>query len=103
MTFAARFLASAGGVALVLLAGNGLLRFLPVLRARPRSVRLAYAWLLGAGAVPAVLFALSHFFQVPLSRAPILSVFLLMAACALLPVRKSVPRPGKTPRTHAMP
>jgi len=101
MTLTARLLASADDITLFLFAGSGLLRFFPALRGRPRIVRLAYAWLLGAGAVPAILFALSHFFHVPLSPAPILIVVVLLSACAVIPGRGRTLPPEKRLQTRS--
>ena len=101
MTLTARLFASAGGIALFLFAGSGLLRLFPALRARPLAVRLAYAWLLGAGTVPAVLYALSHFLHVPLSRTPVLAVFVLLSACALIPRRRTALPPATPQETRS--
>lgn len=100
MTLAARLVASFGGITLFLLAGNGLLRFLPSLDKRPFFRRLAYAWLLGVAGVASAVFALDHVAGVPLKRRMILPVFLVFAACSLLPRRGSPgnKEPWRTPR-----
>lgn len=85
MTLVERLFASFGGIALFLLAGNGLFRFIPALRERPILRRLAYMWFLGIGSVGLLLFALDHVAGVPLQRWTILPVFLVLAALALIP------------------
>ncbi|HQR66656.1 MAG TPA: hypothetical protein PLB02_04620, partial [Thermoanaerobaculia bacterium] len=89
MTLAARLLAGFGGIALFLLAGNGLLRFFPALDGRPFFRRLAWAWLLGVSGVTSLLFALDHLAGAPLARRTILPIFLVFAAFALVPRRRS--------------
>ncbi len=98
MTLAARLAASFGGIALFLLAGNGLLRFFPSLDARPFFRRLAWAWLLGVAGAASALFALDHMAGMPLKRQVILPLFLVLAACALLPRRRRAGTPSSTPR-----
>lgn len=85
MTLVERLVASFGGIALFLLAGNGLLRFFPALRERPLFRRIATMWLLGVGGVGLLLFALDHVAGVPLRRWGILSVFFVLAALTLIP------------------
>ena len=85
MTLVERLVASFGGIALFLLAGNGLLRFFPALRERPLFRRIATMWLLGVGGVGLLLFALDHVAGVPLQRWTILPVFLVLAALTLIP------------------
>lgn len=82
MTLGERLVASFGGIALFLLAGNGVLCLFPALRARPFLVRGGYAWILGVGTAAGAVFALDHVLWIPLSRASILPVFLLLAATA---------------------
>jgi len=100
VTLAARLVASFGGIGLILLAGNGILRFLPSLDKRPFFRRLAYAWLLGAAGVVSAVFALDHVAGSPLKRRMILPVFLVFAACAFLPRKGSSGgrAPWRTPR-----
>ena len=65
-------LPSLGGVALFLAAGLGLAELVPAVRTLPWPRRLAWAYLLGIAGLGGALYALSHFFDVPLRRPAIL-------------------------------
>lgn len=65
-------LPSLGGVALFLAAGLGLAGLVPAVRTLPWPRRLAWAYLLGIAGLGGALYALSHFFDVPLRRPAIL-------------------------------
>jgi hypothetical protein len=71
---AAEALAGLAGVALLGAPGAGLAELLPAVRAFPAGRRLAYAYLLGVAWTAGLLYALSHFFAVPLRAPAILTV-----------------------------
>lgn len=66
-------LPSLGGVALFLTAGLGLSALVPAVRGLPWPRRLAWSYLLGLAGLGGALYALSHVFNVPLRRPPILA------------------------------
>ena len=67
-------LAQLAGVALFVVPGAALVQLLPALRSLPRGRRLAHALLLGVAWLAGGLYALSHFFAVPLRLPAILAV-----------------------------
>lgn len=67
-------LAGLGGVVLFAAPGAGLAEILPAIRELPPGRRLAYAWLLGVAWTAGWLYALSHWFAVPLRPPAILTV-----------------------------
>ncbi len=79
----APFTAGIGGVLLFLAAGLGLVELLPALRARPLAARLGWAYLLGAAAVPGVVFLLGIAFDVRLGRGVVLLPAVLLAFAGL--------------------
>ena len=79
-------LPSLGGVMLFAAAGLGLAELLPALRAIPLLHRLGYAYLVGIVAVSGSLWALSHFFGVPL-RPPVVWITAAVPVVAGLAAR----------------
>jgi hypothetical protein len=65
------------GVALFAVAGLALVQLLPVLRVLPLGRRLTHAYLLGIAWIAGSLYALSHFFAVPLRRPAVFAVAVL--------------------------
>ncbi len=76
-------LPSLGGVALFLAAGLGLGELVPAVRTLPWPRRLAWAYLLGLAGLAGALYALSHFFDVPLRRPAILGTATVLASAGL--------------------
>jgi hypothetical protein len=87
-------LPSLGGIALFLAAGLGLSELVPAVRSLPWPRRLAWAYLLGLAGLAGALYALSHFFDVPLRRPAILAtaavLVLIGVAARLVPREKSL-------------
>ncbi len=71
---AAEALAGLAGIGLFAAPGAGLAELLPAVRAFEAGRRLAYAYLLGVAWTAGLLYALSHFFAVPLRAPAILAV-----------------------------
>ena len=94
-------LPSLGGVALFAAAGLGLAEMLPALRAIPLVHRLGYAYLLGIVAVSGSLWALSHFFGIPLRPPAVWATAAVPALAGLAvralrrPDRRHEPRPRR--------
>ncbi len=80
----AEALAGLAGAGLFAAPGAGLAEMLPGIRALPPARRLAYSWLLGIAWTAGVLYALSHFLDVPLRRPAILAVAGLPALAGLI-------------------
>jgi hypothetical protein len=80
-------------VALFLAAGLGLGELVPAVRTLPWPRRLAWAYLLGLAGLAGALYALSHFFDVPLRRPAILGT---AAALVLAGLAARVLRRGKS-------
>ena len=76
-------LPSLGGVALFLAAGLGLSELVPAVRTLPWPRRLAWAYLLGLAGLAGALYALSHFYEVPLRRPAILATAAALALAGL--------------------
>ena len=94
-------LPSLGGVALFLASGMGLAELVPAVRALPWPRRLAWAYLLGLAGLAGALYALSHFFQIPLRRPAILATaagLISMGALAGLATRLARSKGPKGPK-----
>jgi hypothetical protein len=84
-------------VALLTASGWGLCELAPALRGLPAARRFGYAFLAGIAWVAGGLYALSHFFSVPLRTPAILVLILLPVAGGLVARWRSPlgPKPGK--------
>lgn len=94
-------LAALAGVALFAAPGAGLAEMLPSVRVLPTARRLAWAYILGVAWTAGVLYALSHFLDVPLRRPAILAVAALPALVGLafwFRRKKDPPRKRRTDR-----
>ena len=89
-------LPSLGGVALFLAAGLGLAELVPAVRTLPWPRRLAWAYLLGIAGLAGALYALSHFFDVPLRRPAILGTAATLALAGL--AARVTLTPGPSPK-----
>ncbi|HEY4593499.1 MAG TPA: hypothetical protein VIJ61_13875 [Thermoanaerobaculia bacterium] len=96
---AAEALAGLAGVALFAAPGAGLAELLPAVRAFGTGHRLAYAWLLGVAWTAGLLYALSHFFAVPLRAPAILAVAALPAVAGAVSWLRRRRLPSRSSKT----
>jgi hypothetical protein len=102
VTAFSRLVAEVGGVALFLLAGFGLVAWIPALRRRSLLVRTGWAYLLGLASAGALIFLGNHALGFPLKRTLVLGVLLLVGVPGLVRLCRKPDAVARSASRHAI-